>query len=244
MFVLAGCADGARERSNSDAPTGSITVFAASSLTGAFTDAGAAFEARYPGTTVTFSFGASSALAAQILEGAPADAFAAADAASIDALAAGSASRGTPVVFAHNRLAIIVERGNPLGIADLADLAREDVIVVLCDERVPCGSYARDALDTAGVRVTPDGYEPRVTGVVAKVALGEADAGIVYVSDVAAAADETDGVAIPDADNVIATYPMVATADGGNVATADAFIEFVAGADGQAILERHGFSAP
>ena len=225
-------------------PAGSITVFAASSLTGAFTEAGEAFEAAHPGTTVRFSFGASSTLVGQILEGAPADVFASADEATMAALAAESGTRGTPVVFAHNRLAIIVERGNPLGIADLADLAREDVIVVLCDERVPCGSYARAALDAAGVTVTPDGYEARVTGVVAKVALGEADAGIVYVTDVAAAADETDGVAIPDADNVIATYPMVATAAAGNRALADAFIDFVTGAEGQAILERHGFAAP
>jgi molybdate transport system substrate-binding protein len=221
-----------------------VTVLAAASLTEAFTEIGIAFEAAYPTTKVTFSFAASSELVAQILEGAPADVFASADETNMARLTEAGAAAGDPVVFARNRLEIIVEPDNPLAVTGLADLARDDVTLILCAETVPCGEYARQALDAAGVTVTPASFEDKVKGVVSKVILGEADAGIVYQTDVLAAGSDAAGIEIPDDANVIAVYPIAATADAANPAGAAAFVDFVVGGEGQAILMRYGFLAP
>jgi molybdate transport system substrate-binding protein len=222
--------------------TASITVFAASSLTDAFTEIGAAYEAAHPGSTITFSFGSSSALATQLVEGAPADVFAAADERTMARVVDERGVHDSPIVFARNELAIVVEPGNPLGIAGLADLARADVTVALCAETVPCGNYAQQALRQAGVRVEPASFESSVKGVVSKVALGEVDAGIAYATDVPAAEGTVDGVDIPSADNVDAAFPIVTLVSDD---AAVGFREFVVRPDlGRPILERHGFLPP
>jgi len=211
----------------------SINVFAASSLTDAFTALGEQFEAANPGSEIEFNFGSSSDLVTQIDEGAPVDVFASADEANMQKVADES------VVFARNRLAIAVEPGNPLGIEGLEDLADADVKVVLCASEAPCGKYADQILESAGVEVTPVSREANVRDTLGKI--GEADAAIVYVTDVRAN-DAIEAIEIPDDQNVITTLPMVALDDS---EIADAFVDYVTSADGQAILtEDFGFLAP
>jgi molybdate transport system substrate-binding protein len=225
--------------------TGDVTVFAAASLTDAFTDLGAAFETAHPGTTVTFNFAGSQQLATQITTGgAPADVFASADLAQMDVVADADLPAGDPVVFARNRLAMVVEPGNPAGVTTLDDLGRDDVTVVLAAEEVPAGRYAREALDAAGVTVRPVSLETDVRAVLTKVSLGEADAGIVYTSDVAAANDRVEGVAIPDEDNVIAAYHIAALRDAPNTPAAGAFVALVRSSEGRHMLDAYGFDAP
>jgi molybdate transport system substrate-binding protein len=224
--------------------TGEITVFAAASLTESFTKIGEAFEAAHPGATVTFSFAASSALVQQINEGAPADVYASADESNMKKLTDAGNAHGEPEVFATNALQIITEAGNPKGIASVADLADPDLIVVTCSEEVPIGRYSAEVFSKAGVNVTPKSYEADVKAVVNKVTLGEADAGIVYATDVTAAGDKATGVAIPDDLNVIATYPIAVTNEASNVDAAEAFLEFVLSDEGQSILAEAGFRRP
>jgi molybdate transport system substrate-binding protein len=232
--------------SDDDAGTGSgdVVVFAAASLTGAFTQLGDEFMADHDAVDVSFSFAASSELVAQILQGAPADVFASADEANMTELVDAGESASEPVVFATNSLAILVGAGNPEGIAAVADLADDDLVVVACAIEVPCGAYTAELFERAGVDVTPKSYEENVRGVVAKVLIGEADAGIVYRTDVVAAADDADGVAIPDADNVVARYPVAVTRGADDPGAAQAFVDFVRSERGQAILASFGFSPP
>ncbi|MGB8858567.1 MAG: molybdate ABC transporter substrate-binding protein [Ilumatobacteraceae bacterium] len=227
-----------------DTSTTKLVVFAASSLTGAFTDIGTAFAAAHPGTDVTFNFAGSGDLVNQIGEGAPADVFASADDATMTKLIDARLNDGAPVSIARNRFEIIVEHGNPRGITGLADLADPELIVVLCADTVPCGRGAADLLARAGVSITPKSLENKVKGVVTKVTTGEADAGIVYTTDVLAAGGAADGVEIPTDVNTTTSSSMVVIGDARHPATARMFIEFVAGAAGQAILTRYGFLAP
>ncbi|HAP78261.1 MAG TPA: molybdate ABC transporter substrate-binding protein [Acidimicrobiaceae bacterium] len=221
-----------------------LTVFAAASLTDAFTEIGNAFMAQYPDTTITFNFAASSELVTQINEGAPADVFASADLSNMSKLTDADNNGSEPVEFATNQGEIIVAPGNPLGIASVADLANDDLIVVVCAPEVPCGKYAAAIFENAGVTVTAKSLEENVKAVVAKVTLGEADAGIVYSTDVRAAADAATGVAIPADINVVAQYPIVVTKDAPNPKGAQAFIDFVTGPQGQQILASYGFTTP
>jgi molybdate transport system substrate-binding protein len=221
-----------------------ITVFAATSLTEAFTELGAAFAATDDGAPVEFGFDASSGLVSQIIEGAPADVFASADTANMDKLTDEALNGTDPVVFATNLLTIIVPAGNPAGVTGVEDLAKPDLNVVLCAEEVPCGNYANQILDSAGVDVTPVSLEENVRGVVTKVTSGEADAGIVYVTDVTAAGDTAEGVEIPEDINVRAEYPIATVAASENQEVGEAFIEFLAGDDGQAIMAEYGFGSP
>jgi molybdate transport system substrate-binding protein len=221
-----------------------ITVFAATSLTEAFTDIGAAFEATDDGASVQFSFDASSALVTQITEGAPADVFASADTANMDKLTDADLNGTDPVIFATNLLTIIVPKGNPAGVTGVDDLANPDVKVVLCAEEVPCGNYSNQILDAAGVDVTPVSLEENVRGVVTKVISGEADAGIVYVTDVTAAGDAAEGVEIPEDVNVLAEYPIATVGESENQEVGEAFIDFVTGDQGQEILAQYGFGPP
>ncbi len=236
--------DGDSDATTSTGASGDVVVFAAASLTEAFSELGDAFEEANPDVPVTFSFAASSELVAQIIEGAPADVFAAADLANMAKLADAGASAGEPVVFANNRSEIIVAPGNPLGITGVDDLANDDLILVTCAPQVPCGSYAAQIFERAGVTVTPDSFEENVKAVVTKVTLGEADAGIAYATDVAAAGDDADGVEIPSESNVVADYPIAVTADAPNAEGARAFVDFVIGEAGQAILSDYGFTSP
>jgi molybdate transport system substrate-binding protein len=220
---------------------GDITVFAAASLTGAFTEVGEAFTAANPDAKAIFSFDASSALVQQIIEGAPADVFASADTANMDKLTEAGLNGTEPVIFATNLLTIVVAPGNPKGITGVADLADTDLTTVICAPEVPCGRYANEIFTKAGVTVTPDSLEQNVRGVVTKVTAGEADAGIVYVTDVEAAGDDAARVEIPEGINVLAEYPIATTEDSANAEAGEAFVDFLTGADGQAILADHGF---
>ncbi|MFO7590970.1 MAG: molybdate ABC transporter substrate-binding protein [Acidimicrobiia bacterium] len=223
-------------------PSGEITVFAASSLTDAFTEIGYVFEREHPGTTITFSFGASSTLASQIDAGAPADVFASADEADVDRVE--ESLRGRAVVFARNRLAIVVEPGNPRSIRTLADTVSKDVLLVLCAAEVPCGELARDAYRRAGVRVPDVASAENVRAALTTVALGEADAAVVYTTDLRSARGDVDGVRIPERDNVLARYPIAALENGENPRLARAFVAFVASDTAQRVLRAHGFLAP
>jgi molybdate transport system substrate-binding protein len=238
-LVTAGC--GGDDRADRPAE---VVVFAAASLTEAFTELGEAFTDTNPDTAVTFSFAASSELAAQIIEGAPADVYASADLDNMAKLADVDANAGEPVVFATNVAEIVVAPGNPLGIVGVDDLTNDDLILVMCAPEAPCGSYAARIFDNAGLVVTPDSFEQNVKSVVTKVTLGEADAGIAYATDVAAAGDDVDGVEIPPALNVVAEYPIVVTTEAPDPEAAQAFVDFVISDAGQTILAGYGFRSP
>jgi len=224
--------------------TGTVDVFAASSLKDAFTEAAAAFEAANPGAEVTLNFAASSSLAQQINEKAPADVFASADQANMQKVVDAGGIAGTPVVFATNALEIIVAPGNPRGITGLADLSKSGVLYVTAASEVPIGKYAAQALQKAGVTVSPVSQEADVKAVVTKVTSGEADAAIVYATDVKAAGTKADGVTIPPELNVVATYPLGVTIEAADPDTAAAWSAFLLGSGGQAILASYGFGAP
>jgi molybdate transport system substrate-binding protein len=236
---LAACGGGGSGGSGGQSPA-EIKVFAAASLTAAFTELGRRYTAAQ-GTKVTFNFAGSQALATQIGQGAPADVFASAD---LDNMAKVKDLVGTPQSFASNRLAIVVEQGNPRGIRTLDDLAGGDVKVVLAAGEVPAGRYAKQVLDRAGVKVTPVSQEDNVKAVVAKVSLGEADAGIVYVTDVAAGGARVEGVDIPREQNVVATYPIATVKAGKAQDAAQAFMDLVLSGQGQEVLPRYGFLPP
>jgi len=237
--VAAGCST---DPAGSSSDT--IVVFAASSLTEAFTAVGTAFEAAHPGAHVTFNFASSSELAAQIGEGAPADVFASADQKNMDKVLDTGANASDPVVFATNSMSIIVAAGNPKGIASLADLADPDLVVVLCADEVPCGTYAARVIDTAGVAITPKSLEQNAKAAVSKVIAGEADAAIVFNTDAVAASTSATGIDIPADIDVVAEYPIVTLAGSTNGTMARDFVDFVISAAGLAILKAHGFGAP
>jgi molybdate transport system substrate-binding protein len=223
--------------------SGTITVFAASSLTAAYSAIGRDFERAHPGSMVKFSFGGSSTLVAQIQQGAIGDVFASADQPNMRKAVDAGLVAGSPSIFAHNRLEIVVVGGNPKRISGLSDLARSGLVVVLCAPAVPCGHYATQALQKAGVTVKAASQETDVKAVVSKVALGEADAGIVYVTDLRAAGAGVQGVDIPSVQNVLADYPVAILKDSQNAPLAKAFVSYLLG-DGQSTLARYGFTGP
>ena len=226
----------------SDGNSKSITVAAASSLSGAFEAAKAEFEASHPDTSITLAFGSSSSLAQQILDGARIDVFASADNDTMQSVNRELAGRSS--TFTTNTLEIMVEKGNPLGIATLSDLARPELVYITCAPEVPIGKYSADVLSRAGVTVAPSSLEPDVKGIVTKITSGEADAGIVYSTDVVAAGDRASGVVIPMRQNVMASYPIARLYRARHNTTAAAWIDFINGAEGQTILTRFGFIAP
>jgi molybdate transport system substrate-binding protein len=232
LLVLAASACGGGSSNGSGSAGSHITVFAASSLTDAFAAEGTAYKAAHPGSSVTFSFGASSDLATQVQQGAPADVIATASTTTMDTVTKQLAS--PPTTFARNKLVIVTEHGNPKHITTLADLARPDLAVVLAAAGVPAGDYARQALSDAHVTVQPKSLETDVRGVLTKVELGEADAGIVYVTDAKSAAGKVSSVPIPSAP--IATYPI-----GAIDAKGKPFVDFVRSPAGAAILAKFGF---
>jgi molybdate transport system substrate-binding protein len=240
------------------APAKNLTVLAAASLTESFTELGRLFESQNPGVTVTFSFAGSQQLAQQLDQGASADVFASASQKYMDA--ASQSKRVNPdeaKVFARNRLVVIFPKSNPAGLQDLKDLAKPGLKLVLADKSVPAGQYSLDFLDKAGkdpayaaafganVLKNVVSYEENVRSVLTKVSLGEADAGIVYVTDIsAAAADQVGRLDIPDTLNTLAVYPIAPIADSSNAATANAFVALVLSPEGQAVLARYGFLPP
>jgi molybdate transport system substrate-binding protein len=224
--------------------SGELVVFAAASLTDVFTELGDAFMAEHPDLTVTFNFAASSELATQIEEGAPADVFASADQNNMTKAVDAGAVDGEPVVFVQNELQIVVEEGNPDGVTGLADLSDGDLIVALCAPEVPCGSYAAQAFELAGLAVPEASQEQNVRAVVEKVALGEADAGVGYTTDVRSRADEVDGVEIPADQNVLASYPVAVLDLGGNADAAAAWVAYLQTPGALDVLTAAGFLAP
>jgi len=237
---LAACASHGAPESTSPL-SGPISVFAAASLTDSFNALGTSFQAANPAVTVKFNFAGTPTLVTQIEQGAPADVFASADTTNMDKLKGDGFTAGTPQVFARNKLEIVVAPGNPKRIATPADLAKPGVIYITEGPTVPAGKYALQALKTAGVTVTPKSLETDVKSVISKIELGEADAGIVYTTDVTAAGSKVEGVPIPDTDNVIATYPIVTVRATTTSAAANAFIAFVLSSAGQAKLQSFGF---
>jgi molybdate transport system substrate-binding protein len=236
---LAGCGRGS---TNADRST--ITVYAAASLTQTFEQIGAEFEQDHQGVTVEFSFGGSSDLVAQIQEGAPADVFASADTANMDKLVAEDLQAADPQNFAANTLEIAVPPDNPAGIESFADLAKDDVNVVVCAPEVPCGAATIRIEEAAGIDIQPVSEEQSVTDVLAKVTSGEADAGLVYVTDVVAAGDEVRGVGFPESSEAVNTYPIVALEDAGDGVLAQEFVDLVLSDPGQSILAEAGFAEP
>ncbi|MFL6142470.1 MAG: molybdate ABC transporter substrate-binding protein [Labedaea sp.] len=247
-LALAGCA-------NSDNPAGSgatgapeisgqITVFAATSLTESFTRIGKDFEAAHPGVKVKFSFGASSTLAQQINQGAPADAFASAAPTNMKQVTDSGAVTATPVTFVKNKLEIAVPAGNPGKVAGLSDFAKPELKIALCAEQVPCGAAAKKVFDTAGVRAAPDTLEQDVKAALAKVSLGEVDAALVYKTDVRAAGGKVQGMEFAEADKAVNDYPIAVCAKAPNPAGAKAFVDFVLSDKGRAVLTTAGFDGP
>ncbi|WP_370324763.1 molybdate ABC transporter substrate-binding protein [Euzebya sp.] len=240
-----GVADGpSQSAAASAAPTvtGDVVVQAAASSTDAFVEIGDAFEAAHPGASVVLNVAGSQSLATQILDGAPADVFASADDAQMARVAAEGLVGSTPRVFATNELAIAVAAGNPLGITALEDLADPDVVLVLAAPEVPAGAYAARALDVAGVAVTPASLELDVRAALSKVELGEADAAIVYASDLVTAGDAVEGIPVPADVDVVAEHLIAVLAEAPNPDGAAAFVDHVLDPASQATLERHGFT--
>lgn len=219
-------------------------VFAAASLAAAFTELAAEFAQSSAGDTVELHFAGTPQLVVQLREGAKVDAFASADQPNMQKVVAAGGTVGAPATFATNRLCIVVAKGNPHRITGLADLAKPDLAVLICGPEVPAGRYAREALAKAGVVVQSRSDEPSVKAVVGKVGLGEADAGIVYATDAAAARDRLDEVPIPAEHNLLATYPIVAMARGDAPAVGAAFVAFVDSPAGRTVLAKHGFGVP
>lgn len=247
LFVTA-CGDDT-EDSTSDADenalTGTATVSAAASLTEAFTQIGEDFSAANPDATVEFTFDSSSTLSQQIIDGAPVDVYASADEANMTKLTDADLIAGSPEVFATNELVIVTKPGNPEGITGLADLADAGVIS-LCGEEVPCGKFAKEALDNAGVTI-PETSVTRgqnVKATLTAVTESDAVAGIVYVTDAQAAGDAVDTVTIPADQNVVAVYPIGVLGESTNTELAEAFMAYVLSPQGQSVLAEFGFQPP
>ena len=247
-IALAGCASddtaGVTPTSTEEPLTGQVVVLAAASLTETFDALAAEFEADNPGVDIVVSYGGSSALAEQIIGGAPAAIFAAASTATMQSVVDSGLAVDEPVVFARNVLAIAVPPGNPgriLGLADLADPAK---IIALCAPEVPCGAAAAKAFEQAGLTPAPDTLEPDVKSVLTKVKLGEVDAGLVYRTDVLAAGDEVEAIGLPDDQQVATDDVIVALDPAGSTDAAQAFLAFLLSDHARQVFIRAGFQAP
>ncbi len=224
--------------------TGEITVFAAASLKSTFTALGTELQEQNPGTTVTFNFAGSSDLVTQLTQGAPADVFASADTNNMTKAVDAGLVAGEPVNFATNTLTIVTPPGNPKGIASFADLAKPGTSVVVCAPQVPCGSATEKVEKATGVTLAPVSEESAVTDVLGKITSGQADAGLVYVTDAKGAGDKITAVPFPESSGAVNTYPIGVLNDSSNAATAQKFVDFVTGPEGQKVLAEAGFAAP
>lgn len=251
--ALAGCSTGgtgsAKDSSSAGAsqsagPTGTITVFAAASLQKTFTELGSDYEDAHPGTTVTFSFAGSSDLVTQIQNGAPADVFASADEANMTKLTTADLISGSTPAFATNVLQIAVAPGNPKKISSLDDLTASGLQVVTCAAPVPCGAATEKVEQAAGITLHPVSEEQSVTDVLGKVESGQADAGLVYVTDVKGAGDKVDGVSFDASKSAVNTYPIGVVRGSSNAALAKSFSAYVRSAEGEKVLTTAGFGAP
>ncbi|MFE1198258.1 molybdate ABC transporter substrate-binding protein [Streptomyces olivaceoviridis] len=224
--------------------SGTVTVFAAASLKESFTALGKEFEKQHPGTQVSFNFGGSDTLAANITGGAPADVFAAASPKTMAVVTDQKDTAGTPVTFVRNQLEIATVPGNPHKVASLKDLTKAGLKVVLCDRTVPCGAAAQKALDASGLKLTPVSYEQDVKGALTKVELKEADAAVVYKTDVRAAGNKVEGVEFPESARAVNDYPIALLKNAPNTEAAKAFVALVRSAEGQKVLSEAGFLKP
>lgn len=218
-----------------------VLVFAASSLTDAFSDIEAAYEAQYPSVDIRLNLAGSSALREQILDGAPADVFAAADEAIMAQVLDAEVGAEASQVFATNRLQLVVPVGNPAGVDGLADLAAEELLVGVCAPAVPCGRLAAEVFELAGLTPSPDTTEPDVRSLLTKVVEDELDVGVVYATDVVAAGAAVEGIEIPAAVNAETRYPITSLS---RSPEAERFVAFVVGTEGRRILADHGFGLP
>ena len=238
-LALTGC--GSKDEAGSGDTT--LTVYAASSLKGAFEQLGKDFESDHDGVKVSFSFAGSSDLVSQIQQGAGADVFASADEANMDKLTADKLV-GTPTLFATNVLEAAVPPDNPAGVSSLDDLTATGLKLVTCAPEVPCGSATAKLAESAGVTFHPVSEEQSVTDVLNKVISGEADAGLVYVTDVKAAGDKVKGIDLPEAQDIINRYPIASVSDSKHATLAKEFVDLVTGDQGQQVLADAGFGKP
>ncbi|MEV0642917.1 molybdate ABC transporter substrate-binding protein [Streptomyces sp. NPDC050619] len=250
LLALTACSSSAQSASSASSSSssselsGTVTVFAAASLQESFTALGKEFEKEHPGTKVTFSFGGSDTLAASITGGAPADVFAAASPKTMATVTDQKDTADAPTTFARNQLEIATLPGNPDKVSSLKDLTKSGLKVVLCDKTVPCGSAAQTALEAGNLKLTPVSYEQDVKSALTKVELKEADAAVVYKTDVKAAGDKVEGVDFPESAKAINDYPIALLKNAPNPATAKAFIALVKSAEGQKALTEAGFLKP
>ena len=248
LTVLSGCSSHAAPPSATSTTPGAgtekIMVFAASSLKRSFTEIGERFTTDNPGAAVEFSFAGSSDLVTQLIQGASADVFASADTANMDKAAKADLLAADPQNFASNTLTIVVAPGNPKKISAFKDLARPDLSVVVCAAPVPCGAATKEAERAGGVQLDPVSEESSVADVLGKVLVGQADAGVVYVTDVLTAGDKVTGVAFPEAAFAVNTYPIALLKESTHTELAHRFIDLVTGEAGQKILAAAGFAKP
>ncbi|CAL8900075.1 molybdate ABC transporter substrate-binding protein [Kocuria varians] len=249
LLVLSGCGGGSgsggdASASSSAAGHKTLTVSAAASLTGSFDELAKDFEADHPGVDVAVNYGGSSGLVQQLIEGAPADVFASADQKNMKKLTDKDLAKGEPAVFATNVLTLVVPKDNPAGITSFQDVVDKDVKLVTCAPEVPCGSATEKVEKANGVTLKPVSQENAVTDVLGKVTSGQADAGIVYVTDAKSAGDKVSSVEIPKTDEAINKYPIVALKNAPQAQLADEFVELVKGERGQKVLKDAGFGTP
>jgi molybdate transport system substrate-binding protein len=247
VLPLAGCTgstDAAQTGSASEHLTGTVTVFAAASLTDVFTELGGRLEDEHPDLDVQFNFAGSSALATQLTQGAPADVFASANQPQMAVITDAGLAGDDPAVFAENVLEIAVPADNPGDVTGLADFADADLTLAVCAPDVPCGAAAAQVFEAAGITAAPDTEEEDVRAALTKVELGEVDAALVYASDVRSAGAAVQGIEFPEAEEAINEYPICSLAEAPNPEAAEAFTSLVLSDEGQATLEAAGFRAP
>ena len=244
LLLMAGTTACGGDDDGGDGGETTLTVYAAASLTSTFEQLGEDFEADHDGVTVEFNFAGSSDLVSQIQSGAPADVFASADEANMEKLTADGLNGSDPELFATNTLEIATPPDNPAGVETFQDLADPDINLVICAPEVPCGAAAQSVAETAGVELQPDSEEQAVTDVLGKVTSGEADAGLVYVTDVIAAGDDVLGIEFPESESVVNNYPIATVADSENADLAQEFVDLVLSDEGQQALADAGFGAP
>ncbi|MET0764702.1 MAG: molybdate ABC transporter substrate-binding protein [Blastococcus sp.] len=227
-----------------DGLTGTLTVFAAASLTDVFGELGDQLMADNPDLDIQFNFAGSSALATQITQGAPADVFASANQPQMTVVTDAGLQGADPTVFTENVLEIAVPKGNPGGVTGLADFAQEELALAVCAPDVPCGAAATTVFETAGITAVPDTLEEDVRAALTKVELGEVDAALVYASDVQSAGPGVEGIEFPQAEEAINEYPICVLADAPNPDAAQGFVDLVLSDEGQEALGAAGFRAP
>ena len=253
LLVLAGCASGGGATTpaatgtagttTTSAASKTVTVFAAASMKTTFTELGKTFEAAHPGTKVTFNFAGSQTLAEQITQGAPADVFASAAEAHMKTVTDAGLNAAEPKIYATNQLAIAVPPNNPANIASFADLAKPGLKLVVCAPAVPCGAATVKVEEATGVKLTPVSEEQAVTDVLAKVQTGEADAGLVYKTDVISAGSKVKGIDFPESSKAINRNPIVALKNGPQAALGQEFVNLILSADGQKVLNAASFGS-